>query len=103
MGQQFIEHIVLPVFTQFGTNVWLPFFSAPKAPSEKESHEEKFYFFQRRLRFWQCIMKTRLFKYNENFTTIKKKKKKKKKNENFQIKKIWYFLYFYSKQIVGTR
>ena len=31
------------------------------------------------------IMKTRLFKYIENFTTKKKKKKKKKKKENFQI------------------
>ena len=35
------------------------------------------------------IMKTRLFKYTENFTA--------KKNESFQINKIWYFSYFCSK------
>ena len=41
----------------------------------------------------QHITKTSLFKYLENFST----KKKKKKNENFQLKKIWYFSCFCSK------
>ena len=31
-------------------------------------------------------MKTRIFKYIENFITKKKKKKEKRKNENFQMK-----------------
>ena len=43
----------------------------------------------------QTITKTRLFKYIENFTTKKKGK--------FSDKKFWYFSYFCSKQIVGTR
>ena len=40
------------------------------------------------------IMKTRLFKYIENFTS---------KNWKFSDKKLWYFSHFCSKQIVGTR
>ena len=39
------------------------------------------------------IMKTRLFKFIENFTTKKKKKKKKKNPESFQIKILILFIF----------
>ena len=45
--------------------------------------------------YFHFITKTRLFKYTENITS--------KKNENFQIKKLIFFVFLLKTKIVGTR